>query len=155
MHFLGLGFDLLKNVLIFHLRKKHIFISVSSSSASLPMWNTNRRLRRHSIYIKAYFMPLGFKGKNNHGQNHFEIIFQGNTWTCLYMPAQKLGEHCPLLWCKKPSWGHGTAVIPLTSRPLESFTCHDLWPLANHNPDCLFRLIFTTYNKRPLPLWNS
>lgn len=89
MYFFCPGFDLLKNGLILPF-KKHILIYVSSSSPQMPASKTNKWLRRHSIYIKAYFMPFGFKGKNHLEQNHFQVILQGKLWACARVLSQKL-----------------------------------------------------------------
>lgn len=133
MYFFCPGFDLLNNDPIFPF-KKHILISVSSSSSWMPASNTNKWLRRHSIYIKAYFMPFGFKGKKSSWAESFSSNFSRknvNMCTGSFIEVRKL---CWPLWCEMWRGGYGIPVAPLTLWSLESVTHYDLCPLANHDP---------------------
>lgn len=149
MYFFCPVFDLPNNGLIFPF-KKHILISVSSSSSRMPASNKNKQLRRRSIYIKAYFMPFGFKGEKSSCAESFSSNFsRKNVNMCTGSFPEVRKPYWPL-WCKIWEGGYGIPVAPLTLWPLESVTHYDLCPLANPDPFCFPWFLLPTTKGFPL-----
>lgn len=151
MYFFCPVFDLPNNGLIFPF-KKHILISVSSSSSRMPVSSKNKQLRRRSIYIKAYFMPFGFKREKSSCAKSFSSNFSRKNVNMCTGSFPKVWKPYWPLWCK--IWGGRLWDSSCTFDLMTSWVSHSLWPLSFGKPwPFLFPLIFfTTYNKRLSPL---
>lgn len=152
MYFFCLVFDLPNNGPIFPF-KKHIPVSVSSFSSRMPMSNTNKELRRRSIYIKAYFISFGFKGEKSSCAESFSSNFSRKNVNMCTGSFPEVRKPCWPLWCK--IWGE-----------VMGFQLHlwpyDLWSQSLIMTFVLWQILtlsvsldFYYLQQKPFPLYNQ